>query len=84
MKISCLIFRHHNLCSHENLVKLHEYFNLSPHSRLFPKSGGLSCAAKSAKSDCDGGAKVGTTDCDGAAKVGNTGIIPNCPRQRLR
>ena len=52
-------------------MKLHEYFNLSPShssSRLFPKSVGLSCRAKS---DCEGGAKIGTTDCDGGgAKIG--------------
>ena len=70
-KISCLISRHHKLCSREKFVKLHEYFNLSPShssSRLFPKSVGLSCPAKS---DCEGGAKIGTTDCDGGgAKIG--------------
>ena len=52
-------------------MKLHEYINLSPphsSSRLFSKSVGLPCPAKS---DCEGGAKIGNTDCDGGgAKIG--------------
>lgn len=71
MKINYLISRHHKLCSREKLVKLHEYINLSPphsSSRLFSKSVGLPCPAKS---DCEGGAKIGNTDCDGGgAKIG--------------